>query len=101
IEFFKQRFNVMEKETGVPGEHMTREKTLDGVEEIIGKTEEGHEAPEEKVSKSETKSDSESDSDSDSDSDPKSKPDSGDKKVDDKKIDDTEQDEDESVEKSA
>jgi F-type H+-transporting ATPase subunit beta len=37
IEFFKQRFNVMEKVTGVPGEHMTREKTLDGVEEIIGK----------------------------------------------------------------
>ncbi|MDN5819235.1 MAG: F0F1 ATP synthase subunit beta [bacterium] len=36
IEFFKQRFNVMEKVTGVPGEHMTREKTLDGVEEIIG-----------------------------------------------------------------
>ncbi|MES2630644.1 MAG: F0F1 ATP synthase subunit beta [Patescibacteria group bacterium] len=39
IEFFKQRFNVMEKVTGVPGEHMTREKTLDGVEEIIGKIE--------------------------------------------------------------
>jgi len=38
IEFFKQRFNVMEKVTGVPGEHMTREKTLDGVEEIIGKS---------------------------------------------------------------
>ncbi|MEO7905094.1 MAG: F0F1 ATP synthase subunit beta, partial [Candidatus Saccharimonadales bacterium] len=37
IEFFKQRFNVMEKVTGIPGEHMTREKTLDGVEEIIGK----------------------------------------------------------------
>lgn len=37
IEFFKQRFNVMEKVTGVPGEHMTREKTLDGVEAIIGK----------------------------------------------------------------
>ena len=28
----------MEKVTGVPGEHMTREKTLDGVEEIIGKS---------------------------------------------------------------
>ena len=39
IEFFKQRFNVMEKVTGVPGEHMTREQTLDGVEEIIGKLE--------------------------------------------------------------
>lgn len=39
IEFFKQRFNVMEKVTGIPGEHMTREQTLDGVEEIIGKLE--------------------------------------------------------------
>ncbi len=39
IEFFKQRFNVMEKVTGVPGEHMTREDTLRGVEDIIGKAE--------------------------------------------------------------
>ncbi len=39
IEFFKQRFNVMEKVTGVPGEHMTRDQTLDGVEKIIGKGE--------------------------------------------------------------
>lgn len=39
IEFFKQRFNVMEKVTGVPGENITREQTLDGVEEIIGKIE--------------------------------------------------------------
>src|SRR5690606_9432464 len=39
IEFFKQRFNVMEKVTGVPGEHMTREDTLSGVEAIIGVTE--------------------------------------------------------------
>ncbi len=39
IEFFKQRFNVMEKVTGVPGEHINREQTLDGVEAIIGKTE--------------------------------------------------------------
>jgi len=39
IEFFKQRFNVMEKVTGVPGEHMTRKDTLDGVEAIIGKME--------------------------------------------------------------
>ena len=39
IEFFKQRFNVMEKVTGIPGEHITREETLDGVEAIIGKTE--------------------------------------------------------------
>lgn len=37
VEFFKQRFNVMEKVTGVPGEHMTREQTLDGVEAIVGK----------------------------------------------------------------
>ena len=29
----------MEKVTGVPGEHMTREQTLDGVEAIIGKAE--------------------------------------------------------------
>lgn len=36
IEFFKQRFNVMEKVTGIEGEHMTREQTLDGVEAIIG-----------------------------------------------------------------
>lgn len=40
IEFFKQRFNVMEKVTGVPGEYMTRDQTLDGVEEIIGKQKE-------------------------------------------------------------
>ncbi|MDB5162706.1 MAG: atpD [Candidatus Saccharibacteria bacterium] len=39
VEFFKQRFNVMEKVTGVPGEHMTREDTLNGVEAIIGKSE--------------------------------------------------------------
>lgn len=39
IEFFKQRFNVMEKVTGIAGEHMTREQTLDGVEAIIGKAE--------------------------------------------------------------
>jgi len=39
VEFFKQRFNVMEKVTGVPGEHMTREDTLNGVEDIIGKSE--------------------------------------------------------------
>ncbi len=39
IEFFKQRFNVMEKVTGVPGEHMTREDTLNGVEAIVGKVE--------------------------------------------------------------
>ena len=37
VEFFKQRFNVMEKVTGVPGEHMTREDTLNGVEAIIGR----------------------------------------------------------------
>ncbi len=50
IEFFKQRFNVMEKVTGVPGEHMTREQTLDGVEEIIGKAEvKEHASGEEKL----------------------------------------------------
>ena len=38
IEFFKQRFNVMYKVTGVEGEHMTRAQTLDGVEAIIGKS---------------------------------------------------------------
>src|SRR5690606_31026282 len=42
IEFFKQRFNVMEKVTGVPGEHMTREDTLNGVEAIIGKANIAH-----------------------------------------------------------
>lgn len=46
IEFFKQRFNVMEKVTGVPGENMTREKTLDGVEAIIGKSELGEDSAE-------------------------------------------------------
>lgn len=44
IEFFKQRFNVMEKVTGIPGEHITRDQTLDGVEEIIGKAEDSDEA---------------------------------------------------------
>jgi len=39
IEFFKQRFNVMEKVSGIPGEHVTREDTLNGVEAIIGKVE--------------------------------------------------------------
>lgn len=39
IQFFSQRFNVMEKVTGVAGEHMTRDQTLDGVEAIIGKIE--------------------------------------------------------------
>lgn len=39
IEFFKQRFNVMEKVTGIPGEHINREMTLQGVEAIIGKYE--------------------------------------------------------------
>ena len=29
----------MEKVTGIPGEHMTREQTLEGVEAIIGKSE--------------------------------------------------------------
>ena len=44
IEFFKQRFNVMEKVTGIPGEHTSREQTLDGVEAIIGKIDGPNEA---------------------------------------------------------
>ena len=44
IEFFKQRFNVMEKVTGIPGEHISREQTLDGVEAIIGKVDGPNEA---------------------------------------------------------
>jgi len=40
----------MEKVTGIPGEHMTREQTLDGVEEIIGKVEVAKTAAEEKKS---------------------------------------------------
>jgi F-type H+-transporting ATPase subunit beta len=35
IQFFSQKFNVMEKMTGIPGEHYTREDTLNGIEEII------------------------------------------------------------------
>lgn len=35
IQFFSQRFNVMEKMSGIPGEHYTREDTLNGIEEII------------------------------------------------------------------
>ena len=54
IEFFKQRFNVMEKVTGVPGEHMTREQTLDGVEEIIGKTPDSEKTESEVIDKSGT-----------------------------------------------
>lgn len=62
IEFFKQRFNVMEKVTGVPGEHINREKTLDGVEQIIGRAQEATE-PDEKINNqsSETVANSESD----------------------------------------
>jgi len=44
IEFFKQRFNVMEKVTGIPGEHTSRKQTLDGVEAIIGKIDGPNEA---------------------------------------------------------
>jgi F-type H+-transporting ATPase subunit beta len=47
IEFFKQRFNVMEKVTGIPGEHITRAETLDGVEAIIGKAVQGPKVDEE------------------------------------------------------
>jgi F-type H+-transporting ATPase subunit beta len=35
IEYFSQQFNVMEKITGIPGEHHTREDTLNGIEEIL------------------------------------------------------------------
>lgn len=35
IQYFSQRFNVMEKVTGVKGEFSTREQTLNGIEEII------------------------------------------------------------------
>lgn len=35
IQYFSQRFMVMEKMSGVPGERFTLEQTLDGVEEII------------------------------------------------------------------
>lgn len=35
IQYFGQQFNVMEKMTGIPGEHHTREDTLNGIEEII------------------------------------------------------------------
>ena len=35
IQYFSQQFNVMEKMTGIPGEHHTREDTLAGIEEII------------------------------------------------------------------
>lgn len=35
IEFFSQRFNVMEKMSGIKGEFYTREDTLNGIEEII------------------------------------------------------------------
>lgn len=35
IQFFSQKFNVMEKMTGIKGEFYTREQTLDGIEEII------------------------------------------------------------------
>lgn len=35
IKFFSQQFNVMEKMSGIPGEHWTREDTLNGIEEII------------------------------------------------------------------
>lgn len=35
IQFFSQRFNVMLRMTGIPGEHFTREDTLNGIEEIV------------------------------------------------------------------
>lgn len=35
IQYFSQKFMVMEKMTGVPGERFTRDQTLDGIEEIL------------------------------------------------------------------
>jgi len=35
IQYFSQQFNVMEKMTGIKGEFLTREETLNGIEEII------------------------------------------------------------------
>jgi len=35
IQYFSQKFTVMEKLTGIPGERLTREETLTGIEEII------------------------------------------------------------------
>lgn len=35
IQYFSQKFFVSEKMTGVPGEYLTREQTLDGVEKIL------------------------------------------------------------------
>jgi F-type H+-transporting ATPase subunit beta len=35
IQYFSQKFMVMEKMSGVPGERYTREETLNGIEEII------------------------------------------------------------------
>ena len=61
VEFFKQRFNVMEKVTGVPGEHMTRNDTLDGVEAIVGKLEGSTAEPEVKEEETEEKSEEKSD----------------------------------------
>lgn len=84
IEFFKQRFNVMEKVTGVPGEHMTREQTLDGVEEIIGKADTGNaeSAPAEdkkpEPAKDDQPSDEKADEKSDSKEDDKKEPESKD-----------------------
>ncbi|MEO8691631.1 MAG: F0F1 ATP synthase subunit beta [Candidatus Saccharimonas sp.] len=35
VQYFSQRFNVMEKMSGIPGEFYTREQTLDGIEAIV------------------------------------------------------------------
>lgn len=35
IQYFSQQFVVMEKMTGIKGERLTREQTLDGIEEIL------------------------------------------------------------------
>lgn len=38
VQFFSQQFNVMEKMSGIKGEHWTREDTLNGIEEIVNGT---------------------------------------------------------------
>lgn len=71
----------MEKVTGVPGEHMTREQTLDGVEEIIGKADTGNaeSAPAEDKKPEPAKDDQPSDEKSDPKEDDKNESESKDK----------------------
>jgi len=83
VEFFKQRFNVMEKVTGVPGEHMTRNDTLDGVEAIVGKLEGSTAEPEAKDKAEEAPKEEKTEEKSEEKSDDKEAPkDSEEKKAD-------------------